>query len=487
MSSKSRKNRRIKAVMRRKYAEGLERIYAALGDGSGNLDVAGYPDLVYARVGPRGVPMKIKNVKAARRHNARVWIGRDRDDAKVMQVLGGRSYAFGTNGQNTGVHAPTHFITGPDPLYIDTRQIVNLGLAVSGLTVTVYSGMCLISNAPTFINRTTIDLTSHQPASGARWVVLQAGADHAVGVVDGADFAAYVDLVDANIPAIDFGHAALWALKLYANQVKISTNPASPDYTDLRYAPADPTGASAQVLRCIWHYSATSGAYRAYDPSDAGLAQANAAAGAGDSISIPEGTYQGFTTGSGVRYVCHSNALFTSTVTLADGASWEGGRVEFNTSGASDAVGLIGPASGGIVVKEATIKVHAAGTGDAIAIKLQGGWVACRDSYLRASADDAGAAARLYFSEATPQDACNADQCVFAYAATESSVPANWKVSEGATIAAIGCAWPTGYVPDANITYRPGDRAAANHTHDDGTGSGAVAPALKVYLLKTFI
>ncbi len=235
----SKVQRRINRKLRKSFQKNLERIPAVVGDHSGRVEVPGWPNQTRLRVGERGVPMVLRNVRSSRTVGTRVWIGRNGDDAEILQVLGGRSHSgeAATSSPNVSAHALSHYLTGGDTVYISTRQIVEFLLTVvSGLTVKVNGGYCRLGDQPVYVNTQQIDLTPSLPVAGARWVVLSIAADKSISATLGTPVGSYADLTESDIPVVPEGQLSLWLVRLYTGQTVISESATQPDFFDLRYA-----------------------------------------------------------------------------------------------------------------------------------------------------------------------------------------------------------------------------------------------------------
>jgi hypothetical protein len=272
-----------------KLARRQELIPAVLGNGSGTTTVPGSKYLCYVRVGGRQVPIVVRNTKTPHVSGLPVWVGRDELDNRIVQVLGTRSDgAFeSSNNPNIGPHADSHLWGGADPVFIDTKQIVELNVyAAGGLSVGVMPGLVPTETGGfTQVIPNTLDLSGNVPAAGyMRFVLVQVNAVGTVTVKNGAEFdPAFSSPV--YIPPPDAGNYALAGVRLRAGQIAISNNITDPDIYDLRFV----SGLSASVVGsqyAIRLYG--SGAIKSsYVASAAGLTGALAAATAGDTILLP--------------------------------------------------------------------------------------------------------------------------------------------------------------------------------------------------------
>lgn len=208
---------------------------ARIGDGSGNVEVPGYPSLRYVRPVGSDLVLIVNKGPASNDEGARVWVGPDPYQRYITRILG---LDASTNQQATGVeaHAPSHFRDGTDPLWLDQAQIVNLLATPSLLTVTVKAGWVIVAGKAVWIEKQTLDLTSNVPDTGALYALIRADQDGILDVQEGTPVDEFVDLTKADIPEVEAGYAQLWAVRLYAGQTAISWTTAAPDLVDLRLA-----------------------------------------------------------------------------------------------------------------------------------------------------------------------------------------------------------------------------------------------------------
>ena len=206
---------------------------ARLGDGNGNKEVPGYPDLRYVRPLGSELVMIVNKGPANGEEGTRVWIGPDPYQRHITRILG---LDFSANQSASGVeaHAPSHLLDGTDPLWIDQRQIINLLATPDGMIVTVKAGWVIVDGQPVRVEKQTVTLTP--PGSGARYDLIRADSAGMLDVQPGTAVADFVDLMKTDIPAVAEGYVALWAVRLYEAQTAIKWTTAAPDLVDLRFA-----------------------------------------------------------------------------------------------------------------------------------------------------------------------------------------------------------------------------------------------------------
>lgn len=124
-----------------------------------------------------------------------------------------------------------------------------------------------------------------------------------------------------------------------------------------------------------------------YDPDDAGLAAAIAAAGSGDSIQLGLATYaNAYTIPAGVRIYGFDRfgCVFTNQITGAGGAKLENCSIVRTANNGSVLKGVVAPASGSFRMDDVTIGLTQAGSGDAYGISIDSGSCAmeCQNCYV---------------------------------------------------------------------------------------------------------
>jgi len=138
---------------------------------------------------------------------------------------------------DVGDHHEQHEYPNHDTTWVNLAQFTwLLVLPVGGNTVMVYGTTLYFGNTDVKINNQLLDLTSHQPGSGARWVLLEALSSGIVNVVDGDVLADQLALNGSNLPAKSADSKRMTAIKLY-NQADISRDPRPgkvDDFLDLR-------------------------------------------------------------------------------------------------------------------------------------------------------------------------------------------------------------------------------------------------------------
>lgn len=106
-----------------------------------------------------------------------------------------------------------------------------------GLVVSIYGDTLLKADGSVgSIANQTLDLSSHVPASGALYCLIEADDNGVVYGTNGTAVAALEILTLADIPAITAGRHASCAVRLYAGQAQLYRDPASiNDFVDIRF------------------------------------------------------------------------------------------------------------------------------------------------------------------------------------------------------------------------------------------------------------
>lgn len=158
---------------------------------------------------------------------------------------------------NVGIHAINHQYLGVDPVYINWRQIMPLGVfPYSGLTVQIRGGYIPRPGVDIYVADQLLDLTSHIPGSGARYVLISYDSTGAVTITDGAiNSGGFSALTFADIPDTPAGDWRSCAVALYVGQTAIVETNDERDFFDVRFpeeTPAGTTTSSGSVAPYGW-------------------------------------------------------------------------------------------------------------------------------------------------------------------------------------------------------------------------------------------
>jgi len=443
---------------------------APVGEGTIQGSVPGHKLLAYVCVPDHDLPLVLRDESTGRTKGQKVQIGRDQIGNRY-QVLGAKLRGSESGGGLSSLpqHAPTHLLGGIDPVYIHSKQLLPLLVYPSGgFVVTCAQGDVQTNTGFKHLFSQSLDLTSSVPASGARWVLVQVDQTGALTSKAGTAVAVFQDLLYDHIPQTDAGCMPLAAVRLYAGQSAISASYQQPDVIDLRFSPLHTSVSSS--TSSVWQImllDPSSGASQLYPATVAGLVAALTAATSGMIVMIPSGTFvTDISVPAGVDLIGQGPfaTLIQGKATLAGDNNLVNLRIEATGSSASAMIAIDGPGAGqGASLTGCSVRASNSGTGNAIAMNSNGGWITARSTYFRAVASDVGAKARIVYGSAASDWAF--EQCTFAAGVLLSdAVPANWALAETVTPTLYGCDWPTLWAP-TGIAYGVGDRSPLNHNH----------------------
>lgn len=152
---------------------------------------------------------------------------------------------------NVGLHAINHQYLGVDPIYINWRQIMPLGVfPSSGLTVQIFGGYLPHTGADIYVSDQTLDLTASVPGSGARYTLVSFNlTTGAVTVTDGTiNTGGFSSLTYADIPDTPAGCWRSCAVALYFGQTAIVETNDERDFFDVRFPEEQPAGSVSPSL-----------------------------------------------------------------------------------------------------------------------------------------------------------------------------------------------------------------------------------------------
>lgn len=152
-------------------------------------------------------------------------------------------------------HWVNHQYLGADSGYINWRQMSALGVFPTypaSLSVTIWPGTIPRPGADIDVDYQTVDLTSHVPASGARYVLISFDSTGAVVATDGAIKAGgFAALTNADIPDTPVGNWRSCAILMYLGQTAIVENASEIDFLDLRFPEEHPSVISPFVVSTV--------------------------------------------------------------------------------------------------------------------------------------------------------------------------------------------------------------------------------------------
>ena len=209
---------------------------------------------------PDGSTLEVLNQRASSSANLQVWLGVDPLLPDVLQVLGEQNNFEQGTGYGIVDHHTNHEYPNHDTVWVQGAQFLPLDvLPAGGFSVQVYGDVLEVAGTLIKVANQTVDLSASQPATGARWTILQVDNAGTVTAVDGATAAGKTALTLADIPAATAGNYRFVAIMLYADQDEIQRNPNGiDDFVDLRRAGLAVSGYAGYGLAATIHAATAS-------------------------------------------------------------------------------------------------------------------------------------------------------------------------------------------------------------------------------------
>lgn len=251
-------NKTIAKAFNRKFVRRTDEFPGYLGASDGvTVDIAGRPGYCYVRT------MDGVTQQAWRENTPPIWgqpviVGKKGARLTILRMWD--VYADPPSAPPIRDHRLTHKFpmvgdsssTGYDWLQVEMRQLMLLAVhtSQSAFKIDIYPGYVLIDGDWLYYEgETDVDLSSHIPTDGARWVLVSlynnAGAPD-IAYTDGT-----TDDIDAiaedDIPTLPSGHIPLAAVMLYIGQFAIQENQYVSDIRDLRQFGSGTAGYLANV------------------------------------------------------------------------------------------------------------------------------------------------------------------------------------------------------------------------------------------------
>jgi hypothetical protein len=191
-----------------------------------------------------------------------------------------------------------------------------------------------------------------------------------------------------------------------------------------------------------------------YAADNTGIAAALAASGSGDVVKVVNGDYTAdLTIPAGASVECDGFAAFTGEITGADGAFLTNAYIVRTANDANPLVGIDGPASGVFTVINCVVQLTQSGSGDALAVRSNGGNVkVTRGEFDAQSTGGAGYA--LYRGTGGRIDAYHARLDGSTAVGNDAANIGVYSIQSGSTV--------------SGVSYLSGDRADVGHTHTPG-------------------
>lgn len=153
-------------------------------------------------------------------------------------------------------HRSNHTWPGPDTIAVELRQFMPLNPSVSGFNLHVRSGWVETIDGLKYFPGDYLNLNSHRPSGGARYVLVSINEEGLLNSIDG-DIKGLYELTVYDIPALPRGHTRVCAIRLRIGQASILDNATNPDLLDLRFT----QGLTGDMLRSV------------YDPDNDGVVE----------------------------------------------------------------------------------------------------------------------------------------------------------------------------------------------------------------------
>jgi len=180
----------------------------------------GYTTVIMDSNGER---MDVLNSHAGNVADLRVWVGEDPFHPGELQILGTQELFEQGTGFNIQDHHELHEYPNHDTVWVQGAQLMPLNvLPIGGFEVSVYGSIMYVDGGWVKVSPQTVDLSASQPASGARYVLLETDNAGAVSAVDGSTAATKSLLTASDIPSPTAGSFPIAAIMLYAGQEEIS-------------------------------------------------------------------------------------------------------------------------------------------------------------------------------------------------------------------------------------------------------------------------
>lgn len=311
------------------YQPSLPYWVAYLGDGRGNVrtNSANYSLCRYPL--SSSTPFDIYNTRVQGVDNLRVYIGylpHMPKQLQVIDVVDQRLEQTQPDGSivvpiyaNVVDHANNHAYLGVDPVYVNWRQITPLGVFPTypvSMLIQIRAGYIPRPGADTWVNDQTVDLTSHVPGSGARYVLVSFDAAGNVTLTDGPIGTDFASLTAADIPDTPAGDWRSAAVLLYAGQSAVVENRSEIDIYDLRFPEEQSAGGLTLALTNAHIFVGDAGGIAADVALSGDATIANTGALSLAASGVTAGTYGDSTHAPQVTFDAKGRATAASSIAL---------------------------------------------------------------------------------------------------------------------------------------------------------------------------
>lgn len=225
---------------------------AYAGDGNGNVYTSQANYYLFRYPLEKSPPAEIFNNRINMIDNLRIIIGYTAYQPNLLQVLDVADQRLdGVNTSDVPVgpggvgystvppHWVNHQYLGADYGLVNWRQVSALGVFSTNpasLSVVIWPGTIPRPGVDVNVSYQTIDLTSHVPGSGARYVLVSYDQSGTVVLTDGAiNSGGFIALSNADVPITPANNWRSCAVALYVGQTAIVENTSEIDFLDLRF------------------------------------------------------------------------------------------------------------------------------------------------------------------------------------------------------------------------------------------------------------
>lgn len=213
--------------------------FAFLGNTAGTVeaDVNGNVNILDFNANP----LIVYNNKVPNIPRRAVVVGYAYDASRTLEVLRFVDAYPHSRTATTPSHGESHTWGSYDPAWIRTEQILScLAIPDTGFTIQ-FIGFVYYLNGYHFINNQTVSFENYIPATGARWILVEADEDAVVTFLSGSLVGSRLSLTYEDIPTPTSGKYPLFAVKVYPGQTTFQKNKNSTDIIGLNYSGFTPS------------------------------------------------------------------------------------------------------------------------------------------------------------------------------------------------------------------------------------------------------
>jgi hypothetical protein len=220
---------------------------------NGLLAVPGRSGYIYVQMPDSGI-LQVFNARVTPKSGQMVMVGYDPLNPSVLQVLSWLNTWQDDQRIDQAIvaHAPTHEYLNPtggsDPVWVRDKMYLPLNVQpAGGMLIQVYPAVVNGSAGYVAAGGSTMDLTSHIPVGGHRWVLVYLDATGAVQLRDGAIVPSF-GFGYLNIPATSTPERPLAAVHMYPGQTSVVETSSQEDILDLRVSGNSGSSESDEAL-----------------------------------------------------------------------------------------------------------------------------------------------------------------------------------------------------------------------------------------------